>query len=155
MPLLQSIASTIQVPSMAPIWPVDILKSQTTNSSNKEWVVPDGEQWWVLSAHAIYTTNGTAGNRLVNIQERDTSNVVMHDVAAGAVQAASLTNHYAFQQGIYHETGFTLNEIQVPIPVMWVIPATNKLRVFDQNAVAAAGAGENLLVNVRIVRWRV
>jgi hypothetical protein len=110
----------------------------TANDSDKSWVVPSKRTWKINWLHVILVTTATAGNRQVTVEIQDAdSNVLMH-LVAGTVQAASLTRHYGYLQGIYRETSFVGDELQVPIPQDLYLAPGYTLRVYDSAAVDAA-----------------
>lgn len=110
----------------------------TADDSDKTIVVPDGEIWLLDWLHVTYVSTATVGNRQIVLRLYDSANVLRGDWHAGAVQAASLTRHYAFQPGIYRETAFVDGDIQVAIPDKLVIPPRWYLRILDTAAVDAA-----------------
>lgn len=109
-----------------------------TNDSSKSWMVPDREQWKINFGHIILASTATAGNRLIQMEVQDDSSNIILDVNAGAVQPASQTYHYVFMQGIYRETAFTLNEMQVPVPTDLFLKPGWTITIHDANAIAAA-----------------
>lgn len=110
----------------------------TANDSDKSWTVPNNELWRICHAHVILVTTATVGNRQITVSVADDSGNVLVDLVAGSTQAASLTRHYGFLQGIYRETAFTAAEIQVPLPIdCWLKPGW-VIRFYDSQAVDAA-----------------
>jgi len=110
----------------------------TANDSDKTFTVPLNEQWRITWAHVILVTTATVGNRQVNLVVKDSSGNVAIDVSAGAVQAASLTRHYSYMQGIFRETAFVDAELEVPLPVdLYLLPGWS-LTFKDSAAIAAA-----------------
>lgn len=110
----------------------------TANDSDKSWTVPNNELWRICYVHAILVSTATVGNRQIALEIKDESgNSLMH-LEAGAVQAASVTRHYGFLQGIFRETSFVSDELQVPLPIdCWLKPGWS-LRVADDAAIDAA-----------------
>lgn len=110
----------------------------TANDSDKSWTVPNNELWRICYVHAILVSTATVGNRQIAFEIKDESgNSLMH-LEAGAVQAASVTRHYGFLQGIFRETAFVSDELQVPLPIdCWLKPGW-VLRVADDAAIDAA-----------------
>jgi hypothetical protein len=108
------------------------------NDSDKTFTVPTGEMWRLLYANATLITTATVGNRQVRMEVSDPSGNPMGYISSGAVQAASLTRHYGFMQGIYRETSFIDGMIQIPIPVDLFLPAGATIRFYDSAAVDAA-----------------
>lgn len=87
--------------------------------------------------HVVYTSTATAGNRLVTMTIKDADGNNRYSIRSGAVQAASLVRHYSFQPGVYRETAFVNNEIQVAI-AEGILEAGWTLTIADENAVDAA-----------------
>jgi len=110
----------------------------TANDSNKSWTVPDGKTWRLEWAHVILVTTVTGGNRQLVLKVLDDSNVVIGDWHAGTTQAASLTGHYSFQQGIYRETAFVNTSIQIAIPTNLILLPGWSIQILDTAAVDAA-----------------
>ena len=110
----------------------------TADDSDKSWTVPNNELWRICHVHAILVSTATVGNRQIALEIKDESgNSLMH-LEAGAVQAASVTRHYGFLQGIFRETSFVSDELQVPLPIdCWLKPGWS-LRVADDAAIDAA-----------------
>lgn len=111
----------------------------TAANSNKVWTVPTNEQWRICSAHVVLVTNAVVGNRQMAFEVKDASGNVITNLRAGAVQAASTTDHYNYMQGIYRETAFTASEIQCPIHQDLYVPPGGSIRFLDETAVAPAG----------------
>lgn len=110
----------------------------TADDSDKTVVVPAGEMWVLDWLHATLASSATVGNRQVNLELYDSSDVKRGDWHAGATQAASLTRHFAFQPGIYRETSFVDGDIQISLPYKLVVPSGWYVRVRDTAAVDAA-----------------
>lgn len=111
--------------------PIHVEKDSTANENTKSWTVPDGQVWKILCAHVSYTSTATGGNRQLVLKVEDESSDVILDTRAGAVQAASLTRDYSFMQGIYRETAFTADEIQVPVPSELYVGGGSVLTIYD------------------------
>ena len=124
--------SVINVP------PLGSTYDATLDSSNKSFVVPNNEIWKLNFAHVILVTTATVGNRQVTLYIKDASGNILIDTTAGTVQAASLTRHYVFLQGIYRETAFVNSELQVPLPMDAYLGPGYTLQIKDEAAIAAA-----------------
>lgn len=136
--------------SVAIVPPLETKFDDTANDSNKSWTVPSNELWKITHAHVILTTTATVGNRQIFMVLRDESGNLIMDIAAGAVQAASLTRHYGFMQGIYRETAFISNEIQVPMPIDCYLGPGYTLQFFDGSAIDAAA--DDMVVSFQYIR---
>lgn len=110
----------------------------TLNSSNKSWVVPNGETWKLMYGRCSLITTATVGNRQIVLEIQDASANIVFSAEAGAVQAASLTREYEFMQGVYRETAFIVNSIQFPIPQDCLLLPGWTLRIYDSATVDAA-----------------
>lgn len=118
--------------------PIVTVRNATANQSSKSFTVPAGEQWKLNWAHVILTTDATVGNRSIAMDVLDVSSNVLLDMTASVVQAASLTRHYQFLQGIYRETSFILDELEVPMPQDLWLTTGMVLRFRDEAAIAPA-----------------
>lgn len=86
--------------------------------------------------HVTYTSNATIGNRQMAIELLDSAGNILIDNDAGAVQAASLTQHYLILQGSFRESAFIAGELQVPLPFDWIMLPGHQLRFRDTANVA-------------------
>lgn len=146
------IGTNNQVEAVAIVMPVETRRDAALNDSNKSWVVPDGEMWKILWAHVRYTSSADVGNRQMTFLIKDADGNEIFDIAAGIVQAAGLTRHYNFAQGVYRETAFAADELQTPIPVDCYLPAGYTLQFYDSAAVAVAA--DDMIVNFAIQRFK-
>lgn len=88
----------------------------TAGNANMDFVVPANKMYRVCYGQALLTTDATVANRRVVLSILDGAAATVFDTHAGAVVAASQTNaHHEFLQGIYRETAFAGNALQVPI----------------------------------------
>lgn len=134
----QNLGGNLGSLSVSNVPPIRSTYDATANDSNKSWVVPAGEMWKLNFAHVILATTATAGNRQVLMEVLNELGQSVMDVAAGATQAASTTRHYGFLQGIFRETSFIDDEIQVPIPLDFFLGPGYTLTFKDDAAIAAA-----------------
>lgn len=109
----------------------------TVDQNSKTFTVPQGKTWRLDWMHVTYTSNATAGNRQINMIVQDSASVERADFHAGAVQAAGVARHYIFQPGMYRETTFVDNSIQVAIPQQLILESGWKLIVKDATNVSA------------------
>lgn len=117
-----------------------------TNAFTKTFQYASKMEWITVR----YTSDAVAGDRQIRLYLLTDADVEVRDIHAGAVQAASLTRHYEFTTGIYRETTFTDDAIQIPIPNMFVIPDGWKLKVADANNVSALDVMMIALQYIRI-----
>lgn len=110
----------------------------TTNADNS-WTSPIFKKRVVLRfLHLEYTSTATAGNRQIKISVTNAAGLTATDSHAGAVQAASQVYDYEFIPGIFRETSFIADSLQIPIPVGWVIDGNYKITISDDTNVDAA-----------------
>lgn len=124
--------------SVAIVSPIDSRFDDTANDSSKSWTVPEGELWKLNFAHIILVSSADVGNRVISIDILDADGNLMLDLFSPVVQAASGTRHYAFFQGIYRETAFAADSIQIPIPKDLWLKAGYTIKAWDRAAIAAA-----------------
>lgn len=137
--------------SVVIIPPLYSVYDAVTNDSDKSWTVPENEMWKLNFLHATLISTATVGNRIVTIEIDDEDSNPLIDLFAGAVQAASLTRHYGFIQGIYRETSFINGEIQVPLPKDCYLGPGYSLRVYDSAVVDAAA--DDMTVSFQAMRY--
>jgi len=101
------------------------------------FVVPNGLAYKVMYGQVVLTTDATAANRRVILTILDSASNTVMDVHAGAVVTASKSNqHLEFMQGIFRETTFIGNALQVPIPLEFWVPAGWTIRIAVEDGVA-------------------
>lgn len=130
------------------IWTVAVQEDLTIPGSDKVITVPAGRLWQVLWIWIELTTDGTVGNRQLQVDFRSTVDVI-GQVRPNATQAASLLRNYMIAPAIANLTAFyDTDHLQTPLPPTVFLPAGYSVRVFDNNAVAVAG--DNMLLHVMI-----
>jgi len=83
------------------------------------------------------TTDATVADRRVVLSAKDEDGNIMIDLHSGAtVPASQTTQHHEFMQGIYRETSFIGNALQVPIPYDFIIPANYSISIAVENGQA-------------------
>lgn len=90
----------------------------TAGNANMDFVVPAQKQYRLCYGHVTLTTDATVANRrlVLGIYDDAGTPALVFDTHAGAVVAASQTAaHHELMQGIYRETAFVGNALQVPI----------------------------------------
>lgn len=140
------------VDSVAIVPPIYNVRDTITNQNSKTFVVPNNELWKLNFAHCIYTSDSDVGNRTISLQVLDADSNLVIDLVAGAVQAASLTRHYAFMQGVYRETSFVNDELHVPVPVDCYLSEGYTLKIFDGADIAAT---DDMVFTFQAMRYRV
>lgn len=115
---------------------VEVIAATAGNVSHT-YVVPPGHRQQLTSGHIKLTTNATVANRRVILKLTDASDNLINDIHAGVVVAASQTDvHHEFMQGVYRETAFIANTLQVPIPIEWIAKEGYKFVVSVEDGVA-------------------
>lgn len=116
---------------------VSKIGAATAGNANMDFVVPSNEQVELLYAHVILTTDANAANRYVEVSVLDENSVEIIDIHSGGAVPASQTNqHHTLMQGVYRETSFINNSIQVPIPADLVVAEGWTVRFSISNGVA-------------------
>jgi hypothetical protein len=111
---------------------------EAADDSDKTLTVPAAMSWEIQSIWIELTTTATVGNRQVAIRLTDSADDVIAEVAAGVVQAESLTRNYLFGPGLPDLTSFRAGDLlMTPLPPL-VLPTGYKIRVLDTAVVAAA-----------------
>lgn len=82
-------------------------------------------------------SHSTVGNRQLELRIKDAAGTVLYSIAAGAVQAASLTRDYLFLPGCSREAAFVGAGITTPIPPDAVVPADGSVQLIDTAAISA------------------
>lgn len=108
-----------------------------TSVASNTHTIPFNEEVKLHWIHVVYTSDATVGNRRLQMQLLKGSDVY-NDAHAGAVQAASLVYDYNFKQGIFRETSFIDNEIEVPLPKDFIIQGNFSLKIFDKEGVSGS-----------------
>jgi hypothetical protein len=104
----------------------------------KTFTVPEGEIWEICWAHIILVSSATVGNRNLLVVIKDEDGNQVFDFTVVVTQAASLTRHYTFQQGVYRESAFSGDDIQIPIPKDLFMTSGFTATISDVNDVDAA-----------------
>jgi hypothetical protein len=91
----------------------------------------------LLHGHVKLTTDATVANRRVVVGLYDDSDAFVFDTHAGTVVAASASDqHHELMQGIFRETSFVGNALQVPIPEDFYVPPGYSIKISIENGVA-------------------
>ena len=125
---------------------------ETADDSDKSFTVPAGKMWELTSIWVELTSTASAGNRQMTIEIQDSGSDVVMAVAAGAVQAQSLTRNYMFAPHMPDLTSFRAGDLlMTPMPPL-LLSAGFIIRVYDSAAIAAAADDMivQMLVNQRI-----
>ena len=139
--------------AVADTWRASLVAEETADDSDKTLTVPASTEYQLLSVWVELTTTADVGDRQLEVQIQDSAGDVIAQVQAGIVQAASLTRNYLFALNVPDLTAFRdTSFLMSPLPCL-VLPAGYKVRVFDNNAVAAAADDMvvQMMVNSRAV----
>lgn len=133
---------------------IPILKAdEATNDSDKSFTVPAGKMWELTSIWVELISTATGGNRQMTVEVQDSGADVVMAVAAGAVQADSVTRNYMFAPHMPDLTSFRAGDLlMTPIPPL-LLSAGFIIRVYDSAAIDAAADDMvvQMLVNERLV----
>jgi hypothetical protein len=122
---------------------------EALNDSDKSLTVPAGNAWEVQSIWVELTSTATAGNRQIAVRIEDDASDIVAEIAAGIVQAASLTRNYLFGPGLPDLTAFRAGDLlMTPIPPL-LLPAGYSIRVLDTAAIAAAA--DDMVVQAMVI----
>lgn len=103
----------------------------------------------LLYGQVILTTDATVANRRVIISILNDSGNVVLDLHSGAVVTASLSNrHHEFLQGIFRETTFVGDALQVPIPADCFLAPGYSVQIAIENGVAGDSYDYSLVYKV-------
>ena len=121
------------------------------DDSDKLIAVPAAKQWIVQSIAVNLISTASVGNRQMRVDIRDGSANLLASVAAGAVQAASLTRDFTFAPGLVNQTAFVDNILITSFPEGIILLPTYDVRVYDSAAIDAAA--DDMIVRL-LVRER-
>ena len=106
------------------------------NDSDKTITVTAGKVWHVLYAFASLASTATVGNRQIQMDVGDGTNVIGQSSALN-VQVASLTENYHWRPDRNTATEDVATEHYMPLPSDW-LPAGYTMRFYDSAAIDAA-----------------
>jgi hypothetical protein len=88
-----------------------------------------------MGAHLKYTSSNTVGNRVMDVQIKDSDGDIVLEVRSGAVQAASTVRYYHFGTTLSNTTAFADTDyLSGNLPDVW-IPEGCKLVVAEQTQI--------------------
>ena len=120
-------------------WRPYLYSDELANDSDKTIAVPTGGEWQVLWIWVELTTTAAPGDRQIVIEIQDAAADVTAQIRAGIVQAASLTRYYLFAPAVADLIGFRDTDfLMTPLPPTIILNEGQLIRVYDNNAVAAA-----------------
>ncbi len=129
-------------------WRVSLVANEIADNSDKTIIVPVDTEYEVLSLWVELTTSSDVGARQLEIQFQDSEGDVICVRKAGITQAASLTYNYLIAPGVVSSLAVLDSDlVDVNMPLLVLSPG-QKIRVFDNNAVAAAA--DDMIVQMQI-----
>ena len=129
-------------------WEQAIISDVTDDDSDKTLTVPAATEWQPLALHITLATTADVGDRQLAVLFTDADDNVLAQVRPNVTQAASLTRYYSIALGQPDDLAFYDTDlVRVPMPVV-ALAAGHKIRVYDNNAVAAAADDMHLHLTV-------
>jgi len=132
-------------------WSLVLRADEAADDSDKSFTVGASTEEQVLWLWVELATTATVGDRQIVVELQDSAADVIAQWRAGAVQAASLTRYYCFAPSNADLTAFRDTDyLMTPIPPTIILPAGYIIRVYDNNAVAAAA--DDLVLQMMVAR---
>lgn len=123
--------------------------SGVAGNAATDFLVPTNLMYKVLHGHCIVVSGVGANARRLLLEVLDENSNIIIDSHAGATQAALSMKQYAFKQGIYRETSFIDNDIEVPLASDLYVPGGYTIRFTLEDGYAVDAYDINLAVEVR------
>lgn len=122
----------------------------TAGNVDTDILVPDNKTYEFLWGQIKLTTDATVANRWARIATLDPDGNNALCLCAGAAVTASKADQLcAYIQGIYRETGFINNVLQIPIAKNHLLPPGFTLHPFIENGVAGDSYSGGIMVRER------
>ncbi len=119
-------------------WTPSLQADEAANDSDKSLTVPASTEWRVKWLWVELVSDANAGNRQVIVEIQDDSADVIAQIRAGIVQAENLTRYYLFAPNVTELAAFRDTDYLSTIMPEWILPVGYVIRVWDNNAIAAA-----------------
>ena len=133
------------------VWDVIVVEDDDANDSDKTYTFPANYMYQVLAIYVELTTTASAGDRQLEVQLLDYSDNIIQDYRPHVTQAASLTYKYVFGPGLAQDTDvYDTDHITTPIVPTMIVSGTYDLRIYDNNAVAAAA--DDMTIRLHLAR---
>ena len=130
-------------------WTITTISDEAANDSDKTITVPALTEYQVLWIWVEFASDGSAGDRQLQIDFRDSADDVIGQVRPGAVQAASLTRYYMFASSLADLTDFRDTDyLMTPLPPTLFLSAGQDIRIFDNNAVSVNG--DDMVIQMQV-----
>jgi hypothetical protein len=133
-----------EISTAAPIawaesWRVALVADVAPNDSDKTFTVPANTEWQVLWIYIILATSADVGARQLEIEIQNAAAAVIGRFQVGVTQAANLTYNYLVAQAMPDLTALRdVVYLLTPLPAGLFLSAGQKVRIYDNNAVAVA-----------------
>ena len=122
---------------------------ETVDDSDKTFTIPALVYWQILWIWVELITTADQGDRQLELQIQDSANDIIYQQQVSVVQPATLTRNYLFAPGLADLLGFRdTTFLTTPIPPTLFLPAGYQIRIWDNNAVAAAADDMNVQMQV-------
>ncbi len=131
-------------------WRPYLQADEAADDSDKTLTVPAGTEWHIMWIWVELASTVAVGDRQMVVEFQDAAGDVMGQVRAGIVQAASLTRFYLFAPSLADLLGFRDTDyLMTPLPPTVLLSEGMGIRVYDNNAVAAAA--DDMVVQMMIL----
>ena len=132
-------------------WSLVLRSDETADDSDKTFTVGANTEEQVLWIWVELTSDATVGDRQIVVELQDSAADVIGQWRAGAVQAASLTRYYCFAPSNADLMAFRDTDyLMTPIAPTIILPSGYIVRVYDNNAVAAAA--DDMVLQMMVAR---
>ena len=144
---VEGVAGGVALP-VADTWTPTVVADVADNDSDKTLTVPASTTWQPLSLFVTLTTSADVGDRQLAVLFTTAADAVLAEVRPNVVQAASVARKYGISLGNPDDSAFYDTDLlRTPLPLM-MLPAGYKIRVYDNNAVAAAADDMHIQLTV-------
>jgi len=133
-------------------WSIITLSDLTQPDNDKTFTVPAEQEYQFLSAFVTYAAANAGGDRQLQLDFRDTDDVVVGQYRPGAVHAVNTTGYYMFAPAIADLDALRDSQyLSTPVAPTTFLSAGEDMRFFDNNAVS----GSDIMgIKVRVARRR-
>jgi hypothetical protein len=130
-------------------WEVAYVDDEALNDSDKTIAVTAGAIWHILAIRVEFVSDANAGARQLAIEFQDGAGDVQWEVRPDLTQAATLTYLYNFGSSMSDMNAVRdTTWVSTPIPPTMILPENSQIRIYDNNAVSAAG--DDMIVHLTI-----
>ena len=140
----------VYVVPVADDWHPDLQVDEAANDSDKTFTVPADTEWYICWIWVEYASTATVGVRQLVVQLQDDAADVIGEIRMGLAQAASLTRYYQIGPSLGDLVAARDGDwLMTPLMSTTVLPAGYVVRVYDNNAVAAAA--DDMVVQMMVM----